>query len=189
MKKLLLIIVTFALSFQLFAQEEISREEWRKMSRQERKEYKQKVAEEKQQVMMQVLTSRAWVLESYQLQDKYGESAPVEPSINFIGIAGDLSTVQLGSSGDIGWNGVGGITVEGEVRSYDLKEGKKAGSGAHIRMEVSGASSGHISVAIHISADGTAAATISDNMGDRLTYRGRIVPLAESTVYKGQRLF
>ena len=93
------------------------------------------------------------------------------------------ATAQLGSSGGIGWNGVGGITVEGSVRSYKLKEGNKPGSGAYLQIEISGTSSGHISLAIHISVDGTATATLSDNFGDRLTYRGRIVALGESSVY------
>lgn len=189
MKKLVVLIAAVALSFQVFAQDEISKEEWKKMSRQERKEYKQKVAIANQQKIMQLLTSRAWVLESHQLQDKYGESVIIEPSLNFVGVAGENATAQLGSSGDIGWNGVGGITVEGNIRKYDLQEGKKPGSGAYIRMEIMGVSSGNLSISIQISADGTAAATVSDNTGDRLTYRGRIVALGESSVYKGQVVY
>ena len=188
MKKLVLAIAMFVLSFNLFANE-ISKEEWRKMSKQERKEYRLKVAKEQQQQMMQLLTSKAWVLEAFQIQNKYGESEVIQPTLNFVGVAGENSTVQLGSSGEIGWNGVGGITVEGKVHSYKLKEGNKPGSGAHLRIEISGTSSGHVSMSIQISADGSASATLSDNSGDRLTYRGRIVPLAESTVYKGQVVY
>lgn len=189
MKKLVVLIAAVALSFQVFAQEEITKEEWKKMSRQERKEYKMQVAMAKQQKIMQLLTSKAWVLESYQLQDKYGESVIIEPSLNFVGVAGENATAQLGSNGDIGWNGVGGITVEGTVRQYELKEGNKPGTGAYLRIEIQGASAGHLSMSIQVSADGTAAATVSDNTGDRLTYRGRIVSLAESVVYKGQVVY
>ena len=183
-----MLVTIGALSFSLYAQE-ISKEAWRNMSRQERKEYKQKIAEVNQQHIMQLLTFRAWVLEANTIQDKYGESAIIEPTLNFVGVAGKDATAQLGSSGDIGWNGVGGITVEGSVRQYELKEGNKPGSGAYLRIEISGASSGHLSMSINISADGTATATLSDNFGDRLTYRGRIVALGESTVYKGQVVF
>lgn len=189
MKKLvvtLLAVVTFSVS--LFAQE-ISNEEWRNMSKQERKEYRQKIAEANQQQIMQLLTSKAWVLEAHQIQDKYGESAIIEPNLNFVGVAGENATAQLGSSGEIGWNGVGGITVEGSVRQYKLKEGKKPGSGAFLQIEILGTSSGHLSMSIHISGDGTASATLSDNFGDRLTYTGRIVSPAESTVYKGQVVY
>ena len=184
MKKLVLVIATFALSFNLFAQE-ISKEEWKNMSKQERKEYKLQLATVQQQEIMQLLTSRAWVLEAHQIQDQYGESAIIEPSINFVGVSGENATAQLGSSGDIAWNGVGGITIEGNVREHKLKEGKP-GSGACLQIEISGSSSGHVSIAIQISVDGTASATLSDTFGDRLTYRGRIVALGESTVYKGQ---
>ncbi len=189
MKKVFVMLMTIGvLSFNLFAQE-ISNEEWRNMSRQERKEYRERERIEQQKWIMQLLTSKAWVLEAHTLQDRYGESANIQPSLNFVGVAGENATAQLGSNGEIGWNGVGGITVEGSVRQYEMKEGNKPGSGAYLRIEISGASSGHISISIQVSADGTAAATLSDNFGDRLTYRGRIVPLAESTVYKGQVVY
>ena len=97
MKKLVLVIATFALSFNLFAQE-ISKEEWKNMSKQERKEYKLQLATVQQQEIMQLLTSRAWVLEAHQIQDQYGESAIIEPSINFVGVSGENATAQLGSS-------------------------------------------------------------------------------------------
>ena len=90
MKKLVLAIAMFILSFSLHAQQ-ISKAEWRKMSRQERKEYKQKIAEANQLQIMQLMTSRAWVLEAHQIQDKYGESAIIEPSLNFVGVAGCLT--------------------------------------------------------------------------------------------------
>jgi len=189
MKTLIVTLVaTFALGITVFAQE-ISNEEWRNMSQQERKEYKKQQRIEQQKWVMQLLTSRAWVLEAHQIQDRYGESAFIESNLNFIGVDGENSTVQLGSSGHIGWNGVGGITVEGNVTSYKLNEGKKPGTGANLMISVSGASSGHLSVSIQVSADGSAAATVSDNYGDRLTYRGNIVPLAESIAYKGQVVY
>ena len=97
----------------------------KKMSKQERKEYRQKIAKANQIQMMQLLTSNAWVLEAHQIQDRYGETAILEPTLNFVGVSGENSTVQLGSSGEIGRNGVGGITVEGKVHSYKLKEGNK----------------------------------------------------------------
>ena len=45
---------------------------------------------------MQLLTSRAWVLEAHQIQGKYGESAIIEPNLNFVGVAGETSTVPVG---------------------------------------------------------------------------------------------
>ena len=182
------LIATLILTGTLLAQE-ISNEEWRNMSRQERKEYKQKVAEANQLQLMQVLTAKAWVLEAHTIQDRYGKSLPIEPTLNFVGVSGEYAAAQLGSSSEIGWNGVGGITVEGKVAQYKIEEGKKPGTGAYIRIEISGLSAGHLSMSINTMADGTASATVSDNYGERLTYRGRIVPLAESTVFKGQVVY
>ena len=182
-----LIVTLFAalvIGSTVYAQD-ISNEEWRNMSKKERKEYRMKVRVEQQEKTMQILESRAWVLEAHTIQDRYGSSAPIIPSLNFVGVDGENSTVQLGSSGEIGWNGVGGITVEGTVRQYKLIEGKKAGSGANLRIEIMGVSAGHVSMIINVSADGAATAMLSDTYGEKLTYRGQIVPLSESRVYKG----
>lgn len=184
MKNLALIIGVLAVSINLMAQE-VSNEDWKQMSRQERKEYRMKTQKENHQNTMILLASRAWVLEADQIQDRSGESAIVEPGLNFVGVAGDQSTVQLGSSGEIGWNGLGGITLDGQVRTYDLRENKKEATGANVKLEVSGSYSGHISLSIQVSPDGTAQATVTDNFGERITYRGRIVPIAESRAFKG----
>ena len=166
--------------------QEISKEEWKKMSKSERKEYKAKMVAEQERILNDILTSKEWVLEAYQLQNRYGETANIEPTLNFIGVVGENASVQLGASGAVGINGVGGITVEGKITKYELKSPEKSGQGFYIRMEVSGASSGHISMSVQVNSDATSAATLSDNTGGRLTYRGKIVPLSQSTVYKGQ---
>ena len=185
MKKIVLtIIAALALGFAVSAQE-VSNEEWRNMSRKERKEYKLQEAIKKQEATMALLNSKQWVLEAIQLQLKSGETFMLEPNLNFVGVQNEVSTVQLGSSGDIGLNGVGGITIDGNVRKYDLKENKKPGTGAYLRIEVMGASAGHVTISIRISPDGTADATLTNNFGDRLTYRGRIMSIAESSAYKG----
>ncbi len=101
MKRLALLIGVLAVSINLMSQEP-SREEWKQMSRKERKEYRLKERAENHAKTMDLLNSKAWVLEAVQVQDKYGESANVMPSLNFVGVAGDQSTVQLGSGDGIG---------------------------------------------------------------------------------------
>ena len=189
MKKLVLTAFgALALSVSLFAQD-ISSEAWRKMSKKERKEYKLKTALLEQEKTMELLNSREWVLEANQVQDRYGKTYNIESTLNFVGVDNENSTVQLGSSSNIGYNGVGGITLVGRVANYDLTENDKAGTGAFLKIQVSGASAGHISISMSISPNGSARATVTNARGGRLTYIGQIVSLADSRVYKGQTNF
>ena len=187
MKKLIVTIGVAVIGLSMSAQE-VSKEEWRQMSKKERKEYKMAAQIANQKKTVALLESRAWVLEAVQIQNKYGESANIQPTLNFVGVSGENATAQLGASDGIGWNGVGGITVEGKIRTYKLKEGKP-GSGVSLRIDIMGASSGSLNLSIQANPDGSATATVSDNTGGRITYRGTIVPLSESRVYKGQTTY
>ena len=188
MKSLMMIVTGLFLGFNLYAQE-INEEQLGNMSRKERKEYKKQLNLEQQRELIQTLNSREWVLEAYMLQNKYGESVNIQPSLNFVAMTGDVATVQLGSSHLIGPNGVGGITLEGNVRQYEINENNKPGSGAYVNLSISGVSSGYLTLYVHASADGTARATVMDNFGNKLTYQGKIVPADESIVYKGQVVY
>jgi len=188
MKRLIMIIACAFIGLNLYAQE-LSEEQLENMSKRERKAYQEQIHLARQEQLMETLNSKSWVLEAYMLQNRYGESINIQPSLNFVALVGDEATVQFGSSHMIGPNGVGGITLEGNLRQYDIREGKKPGSGAYVQLEISGVSSGHLSLAIHVSADGNAQATVKDNFGNRLTYRGRLVPAEESIVYKGQVVY
>lgn len=183
-KSVITLILTVVLGFNLFSQD-ISKEEWKKMSPKERKGYKEKVLIENRTRTLQILSSQAWVLEANTLQDRYGETYILNPSLNFVGVAGDKSTIQLGENGEIGLNGVGGITLDGNVQKYELTEGKKTNSPMSINLQVVGSSSGFVSILVNVSPDGSASATVTDVQGNRLTYRGQIKALGESTVYKG----
>jgi len=188
MKTLMIIVTGLFFGFNLYAQE-LSEEQLRSMSGKERKEYKMQQKLEQQKELVKILDSREWVLEAYMLQNKYGESVNIQPSLNFVALTGDEATVQLGFSHLIGPNGVGGITLEGDIRQYEVRENHKPGTGAYVNLSISGASSGHLTMYVHASADGTARATVMDNFGNKLTYHGRIVPADESIVYKGQVVY
>ena len=121
-----------------------------------KKRIQAKNVDRKQTENISALNSRAWVLEAITVQDHYGESYIIEPSLNFVGVAGENSTLQLGESGAIGINGVGGITLDGKVKKHGIDEGKKATSPMSVRLEVSAASSGFVSILVNVSPDGNA---------------------------------
>lgn len=186
MKKLILVITwTVVLTTNIFASDEPTREEWRNMSRSERKAYKEKVAEKEHAQTKELLESQAWVLEATQLQDRYGETYIIESTLNFVGINKEEASVQLGTSHDVGYNGVGGITLDGRVLSYEISEGNRKNSGFSVTMNLMGSSMGSTTIMMHVSGSGSARATVTTIEGDRVTYSGDIVPLNESRVYKG----
>lgn len=153
--------------------------------RKEKKEQREKETAVKKELMLSILESRQWVLEANVLQDRYGQSYIMDSNLNFVGVSGETGTIQLGVSDEMGLNGVGGITLDGSVKTYKLDPGKKPNSGITLELSISGAVMGHITVQFNISADGSASATVTSMDGGRLTYRGEIKPLSESSVYKG----
>lgn len=190
MKKVTIILAAIiGLSMNLFADNEPTREEWRNMSREERKAYREKKLAENHAITGAILQSKAWVLEANTLQDRYGETYQISSTLNFIGIAEENVTVQLGSNYDIGYNGVGGVTVDSRVSDYEVIEGKRKNSGYTVTLSLMSAVMGSSRIVIHVSPEGTASATLTTMEGDRITYNGSIVHLSQSIVYKGTTLY
>jgi hypothetical protein len=181
------IIVFFIVMFlvntnYIFAQEE------KKLSKKERKELKKQQQIEKKQAIMALLDSKSWVIEAHTVFDRYNQSYQLNPSINFVGIKDDEGALQLGFNGLIGWNGVGGITVDGSVTKYEIKEGK-ADTGPTVNLRFQGRGIGSATINLTINTSGQATARVSGDFGDRITFSGMIKSLEESNVYKGQSLF
>jgi hypothetical protein len=166
----------------IFAQEE------KKLSKKERKELKKQQQIEKKQAIMALLDSKSWVIEAHTVFDRYNQSYQLNPSINFVGIKDDEGALQLGFNGLIGWNGVGGITVDGSVTKYEIKEGK-ADTGPTVNLRFQGRGIGSATINLTINTSGQATARVSGDFGDRITFSGMIKSLEESNVYKGQSLF
>jgi len=134
-----------------------------------------------------MISSRFWVLEATTVQGRSGSGAyNLDPSLNFIVVEQDKGTIQLAFGHLVGWNGVGGITLDGNIKSYEVIPGKKDGDAvtltarfvgpgvnADLRLRVSGEFG-----------DVTISGTFSNS---KLTLRGRLVHPNESFIYKGMR--
>jgi len=163
-------------------------QEEKKLSRKERKELKKQQQAEQKEALLQLLNSKAWVIEAHTVFDRYNNSFQLNPTINFVGVKGDEGAIQLGFNGLIGWNGVGGVTIDGNVTKYEIKEGKdKSSPSVNLRFQGRGVGSATINITVNSS--GQATARVSGDFGDRITFSGNIISLDNSTVYKGQSLF
>ena len=183
MKRILILTFVAALALPVFGQQ--TKEE-KKAAKAAKKEQKLKADEERAAVIGASIEAKQFVLEANFLSDKYGQRAVVDPIINFIGIDDENAAFQFGNGSDMGYNGVGGVTVEGKVNNYKVSKNKK---GMYtIEFNIS-ASFGNIFVVMTVSPTGAADATTSGNTSTKLNYIGNLVPISESRVYKGSRSF
>ncbi len=182
-RKVIAIFIAVIIGFSSFAG--TSDTETKKLSRTERKELREKEAEANAAVMKEILESRNWVLEADRLRDRYGNSGFVDAGINFVSLSGDNAVIQLGVTDEMGLNGVGGITLEGKVSKYEVKQGRKASSGITMILSVSGSAVGHATINFSVNPNGNASATVSTVDGGRLTWEGKIVSSAGSRTFKG----
>ncbi|KXX72066.1 DUF4251 domain-containing protein [Flammeovirga sp. SJP92] len=103
-----------------------------------KKEQKKKAKEEKKaqaeafeklqhDQALAAIDSQQFVLEANQLYDRRGRTVNVQSNINFIKVQKDVGTLQIGSANLVGWNGVGGITVDGRISDWKVKKDDKNG--------------------------------------------------------------
>lgn len=129
-----------------------------------------------------IAENKTWVLEAHTVFEKGGQSFPMNPSINFVSVEGEETTIQLSFNGILGWNGVGGITLEGKTTKYEVSDSKNT---ITITMTAIGSGMGPVDLLVTVGSDGNGRATISGNWGNRITFAGNFVSFEDSNVYKG----
>lgn len=186
MRILLLIACTALFAAPSFSQE-LSRKEERKLIKQLKKEQQAEEAARAAELVGLMVHHRRFVLEADQLRDKRGNLSHVSNMINFVAADSIEGVIQVGSYYYVGLNGVGGVTVEGDISSYRYNQNPKNGSfnvSYNLRT-----SSGTYDVRMHVFPDGRADATISSTWPGRVTYLGKLVPPGASRVYQGRTSF
>lgn len=184
MKKILVLLIGLvAVVSSLMAQEN---EKNKRLTRDEKKELKAQEQAAAIELTTQIISDTAYVLEADFLNNKKGQRIPVSSMINFILVNGDKAMFQFGTAMSAGYNGVGGLTLEGNVNSYEVSKRKRGGS-YFIRFAIA-TTLGSMDITLDIMATGTAGATISTIKGDRLYYSGNIVSISTSRIYKGMSL-
>lgn len=188
MKRLLLYItIIFCIAHTGFAQ--IENPDSKNLTKEEKKAIRKAKKEEDKRKREEALISfseyaemKKWVIEAHTVYDKQGQSYQMDPNINFVGVSDDETTIQLSFNGLMGWNGVGGITLEGKIGKYEYSSDKKL---LNITMSAMGSGLGVVDMFITVTGDGNGRASISGNWGDRITFQGKFVSLEESSVFKG----
>lgn len=152
----------------------------------ERKELKARRAEETKQQLIGLTENKSLLLDADALRGRYSGYYNVGGE-NFILIDGDRFVLQTASAFRSGYNGLGGVTLEGTITSYEYNIDKDKGSiviSARVNMPVGGPGS----LLMQIAADGSANATYRDNWGGRITFVGNIHDPADTRFFEGMKL-
>jgi hypothetical protein len=155
-----------------------------KQDKKSKKEIKRAKAESEFRTLDSLMSSGRYVLEANYLQNKYGSMVTVSSNLNFIRVDGPKGVLQTGSDLRQGYNGVGGVTATGSISNYKISRDMK-----NLTMTISFqlmTNLGTFDILMSVVSENIASATISGSTSGKLTWRGRIVPLDKSKVFKGQ---
>ncbi|MDP4208073.1 MAG: DUF4251 domain-containing protein [Bacteroidota bacterium] len=183
MKTLAIIIVALFLASGLSAQENATNKEVVKTEKQKRKAARDSAFANEYLKLKGIIDSMSFVLEADYLYNQWGYRIWVPSELNFIMVDSSEVVIQTGNNSGVGYNGVGGVTVEGTISGWKVKKDPK-NSSFFITMEVNSIN-GFYTVFIDISANGRASATLSGLRPGRLTWDGWVQPLYNTSTYQG----
>jgi hypothetical protein len=156
-----------------------------KPSRQDRKEARKAQMVANFYTLDTLLNARNFVLEADFLQDRNGVRIPVPSNLNFIKVNNKDGVLQTGSNYSMGYNGVGGVTAEGSIGSWEItKDPKRLSYSVHFSMITN---VGNYDIFMTVNAENHAVATITGLGPGRLTWEGHLEMSYNSRVFKGQR--
>ena len=155
-----------------------------KLTRQELKEVRKTELTQNFYILDSLLNAKTFVLEADYLEGRYGDRIPVLSNLNFIKVIESTGILQTGNYFGQGYNGVGGVTAEGNIDSWNVfKDAKKLNYTVRFSLTTN---IGHYDVLMNVSANTRASATITGLGPGRLTWDGHLVTVDNSRVFKGQ---
>ena len=185
MKTMLMAVIMAVLPFFAASAQDVDK---KKMTKKERKIMQDRIDSLYNAEAGKAIDDTAFVIEADEVVFKRGYTAHVTSTTNFVAVCGDKAVFQVAFNVPwSGFNGLGGITVEGNVSRYEKKKDKKGNT--YIQMGVSGRA---ISAQLFItlwSGGNKASVNIQQNFySGRITLNGTMVPAEQSTVFKGTTL-
>ena len=153
------------------------------LTKEEKKALQEKIDSIQHAEAVEAINAKKFTLEADQVVFKYGQTAYVTSNTNFVSVDGEDAVVQVAFNiPAAGPNGLGGVTVNGKVSSYERGT-------LYLSMNVMGVG---ISARLDISmpkGTNNATVTITPNFNsNRLTLNGVILPAFKSSVFKGRSI-
>lgn len=188
-----ILILLFSLSFVIpvlsqddpYSEPVMSKKEIRQFAKEKRIARKMAEEEEMKKIVSALIYNQQFVLEADYIAGRSGARQLVNSRLNFIIVDTLEGTVQIGSNNGLGYNGVGGITIEGSISRYEVIEKiTKRGTKYIVDFQIN-STIGNFDIYIIISPNGDAEATVRGHFSGSISYSGRIIPLRASKIYKG----
>lgn len=160
-----------------------------KKAEKEAKKAAEKAAQEAlfQQALL-AINNKDFVLETDRVEGKRGQFVYVSSNTNFVAVKADEATVQLALNGAFsGPNGVGGITVEGKTSKVEIEQDKKGNVSFSMMVQGVGISA-QLTFRMTKGSNECTATILPNFNSNRISFTGKILPTAQSTVFKGRAL-
>jgi len=189
MKKQYLLFLLAFLQLNIYSQNDqqvLSKKEAKALEKEKHAVEKKAIEENDKKLLEYMLDNKQFVLEANYLSGRTGSRIPVNSTLNFISIDSTRGIIQLANTWGVGYNGLGGITVEGSISKYEItKKETKHGVNYTIMLYLM-TNLGMYDVFLWVSPDGNADASISGISPGQLNYSGRLVPMQDSRTFKGR---
>lgn len=183
---LLAIMFFFSVDAAMAQSDKLSKKEQRKLERAEKKRLKNEERQRQQEQLMSLVEEQNFVLEATTIFGRYNDRYEVMPNTNFVKVDGNKVTVQTSNNFHVGYNGLGGITINGTITDYKIMPSKN--NTVSVLIYFNSPVLGHSSLNLNISADGLARAMVVDNRGGRATFQGQMFDLENSRIFEGRSI-
>lgn len=158
----------------------------RKISRKEQREIAQQQANQQFEIARQALKDSMFVVEVDRIIGQLGRTVYVSDNENFVLMNHDYASVQLAVlSTHVGMNGVGGITLAGNISDVQERIDKHGNITYQFRVQGNSISSTVI-VTLYKGDNQVSAVMNSTFNNGRITFYGRLFPAHASKVFKAQ---
>lgn len=188
MKGFTILFILFSYSIGAYGQapenKMLDKKEQRQLAKEYRQAEKRALELQKQKITADLIKNRRFVLKAEYLSGRSGSRHIVSSNLNFIIIDSSEATIQIGSNYGIGYNGVGGITVDGNITKFEsaediTKHGKNYIMTIHLNSNL-----GQYDIFFRIYQNGNADATIRGNYSGSISYSGNITSIRDAKIYK-----
>lgn len=158
----------------------------RKISRKEQREIAQQQANQQFEIARQALKDSMFVVEVDRIIGQLGRTVYVSANENFVLMNHDYASVQLAVlSTHVGMNGVGGITLAGNI--FDVQERIDKHGNITYQFRVQGNSISSTVIVTLYKGDNQVSAVMNSTFNNgRITFYGRLFPAHASKVFKAQ---
>ena len=162
-----------------------TKKELRKQEKAEKKLEKERILKQNLDSIRSMVQSKTFALEVNMLRGRHSTINVLDAN-NFIKVNGDQVLIQTAFPHRFGFNGLGGITINGRITQYDIFEDD---NNVRINMQVSTIELGHASLSITLNAPGNAWAYLRGNFGLQVSFNGQFAALDDTRQFEGMRLF